>query len=257
MPSRLTATVIAVLLAIGSQHANADFRADYRGDGGLQSIEVGHGKVRFATAHGHGVIFDAAQKALILLDSDKHEFTRMDEATVDALGETVSGAMAQMDAALAKLPPEQRALVMARMPKQAQAVAGPKPLVSIKATGASDSVAGFRCEIFRIDIDGDNGGENCLANAADLGLGADDIAAFRQSADFARHVGEKIAGGRFNTGLDYNMFNGEKLPVRIKSKNGSSALTAVSKAAIAQSEFDIPSDYHERKIEVPKLPARH
>ena len=81
---------------------------------------------------------------MVMLDKAKNKYQEIDEQTMDQMAHQMSGAMAQMDAAMKNMPPEQRAMMEKMMKgKMPQAAAAPvKTVYTAKAAAASmDSAA--------------------------------------------------------------------------------------------------------------------
>jgi Domain of unknown function (DUF4412) len=252
------------IAALFSVPAYADFRATYRatqGDGGgLGTIEVAGGKMRM-NANDTSVIFDVARKEYLVIDHKKREYLRMDEASIESMSAAVKDSQAQLNAAMERLPPEQRAMIekqmAARMPAGGAAMTGgPKAVVDLKATGSSAKVAGYACEVYEVRVNGERQSESCLADAKQFGASAADTATVKQAMEFGRAMSSKISGGLVS--MDFNAFNADRFPVRMVRYDrgaaaGTSELQEVSASlSLPASEFTIPAGYQERQL--PKMP---
>ena len=87
---------------------------------------------------------DGGRNRMVILDKAKNTYQEIDEQTMKQMGQQVSGAMAQMEAAMKNMPPEQRAMMEKMMKgKMPQAAARlPRPCTPRKAAAPStDSAA--------------------------------------------------------------------------------------------------------------------
>ena len=232
----------------------ADFRADYEASGqgptpALSRIEVGGGHMR--TDSGKvSMLFDVDSGRMLLIETEKRQY--MDMAKI---ADTAGAAMAQANAALASLPPEQRAIMQQRMGAMAHAAA--KVDVQVKPTGVSDRVAGYACQVYRTDIDGRHSADSCLANVADAGISGADVASLRSAFQQLKALSDKMSAGAFKSALDE--IPADKFPVRITTFDDSGKTQVVEIKSIATStagaaDFAIPSGYSAKEV---AMPSRH
>ena len=232
----------------------ADFRADYEASGqgtapALSRIEVGGAHMR-TDAGNVSTLFDVGSGRLLLVEHDKRQY--MDMAKV---ADTAGAAMAQANAALANLPPEQRALMQQRMGAMAQAAV--RVDVQVKPTGVSDRVAGYACQVYRTDIDGHHRADSCLADVADVGISGSDVATLRKAFQQLKAMSDKISAGIFKSPI--NEMPADKFPVKITLFDESGKTQVVQLKSIAMSgtdaaDFAIPSEYSEKQV---AIPGRH
>jgi hypothetical protein len=228
--------------------ARADFRADYESTGqgnipALSRIEVGGEHMR--TDAGHvSTLFDVGSGRLLLVEHDKHQY--MDMAKI---ADTAGAAMAQANAALANLPPEQRAMIQQRMGAIANTSA--KVDVQVTATGVSDHVAGYACQVYRTDVNGRHSADSCLAEAGDAGISAADRATLHAAFQQLKAMSEKISAGMFKSPI--NAMPADKFPVRITTFDESGKPQVVQLKSIATSgadaaDFAVPAGYSEKEM---------
>lgn len=142
-----------------------------------------------------GMIFNGDRKEMIAIDHSVQEYYVIDEAMMNQMAAQVSDAMQQMQEALEAMPPEQRALaeqmMQGRMPSAAPA---PKPEVSLKETGASDSIAGHDCAYFDV-MQGDRKiRELCVTDWDDIEEGREVATAIMHVADFFESMRQAFSG---------------------------------------------------------------
>lgn len=247
---------LAIALACLSTPALADFRADYSGGGdgntpSMSRFEVGGHQLRM-DAGKISMLIDADGGKMIVLMHDKK--TYMDMAKV---AEMAGAAMAQANAAIANLPPEQRAMVEQRM-HGAMGAAGAKVDVQVTPTGASDRVGQWSCQVYSTSVNGRHVEDSCLADSAAAGISAADRATVHKAFDQLRTMSEKMSAGLFKSPL--NRLPEGKFPVKIThyGDNGTQTvtLTGISDGGVGASEFAIPAGYTEQEPEMHGPPGR-
>lgn len=236
-----------------STAAFADFRADFAvvkggGDGtpALSRIELGGNRMR-TDAGKVSMLFDTGSGQMTVLMHDKRQYMDMQNVV-----ETASTAMATANAALANLPPEQRAMIEQRLGGKMPGMGAAKVDVSVNPTGASDRVAGFACQVYRTQVDGRHVDDICLANVADAGISAADQATLRRAFDQMKKMTEKMSQGMFRSPL--NSMPLDKFPVRMTRYDDSGKIAEVVEIKNIQngganaSDFAIPAGYSEQTL---------
>jgi len=255
MPRRLA---LALALACLSSAAWADFRANYSGAGegntpSMSRFEVGGSHLRI-DAGKISMLLDSDSGKTIMLMHDKHQY--MDLAKV---AEMAGAAMAQMNASLANLPPEQRAMIEQRM-HGAMGGAGAQAAVRITPTGTRDRVGSWSCEVYRTEVGDSRVEDSCLADVADAGISAADRATIRRAFEQLKQMSEKMSAGMFKSPL--NQLPEGKFPVKIthydKGEKGQTVVLAnVDTGAVSASDFAIPAGYTEQEPDMHGPPGRH
>jgi hypothetical protein len=111
---------------------------------------------------GGRMIFRGEAREMIVVDDAERSYMVMDEATLESLANQMSAAMAQMEQMLESLPPEQRAMIermreqgMGGMPGMENMPGmGPAPEIEVRATGHSDTRAGYPVAEWEVSEDG-------------------------------------------------------------------------------------------------------
>ena len=142
------------------------------------------------------MIFDGGKQVLYIVDPARKTYMEMTKADADRLAAQVQGAMAQMQAQLEKLPPQQRAQMEAMM-KGLGGAAAPQ----YTRTG-SDTVGRWTCDKYDLMLDGQKIGEVCNVNPTTLGFGATDFDVMRQMAEFYSAMGPQVRGLVPGVGID-------------------------------------------------------
>lgn len=142
------------------------------------------------------VIFRGDLNRLWAIDPQKRTYT---EITAETLQHMMAGAnaqmaaaMAQMQAQLSKLPPEQRAQMEAMMAGRGglgglaagRGGAPAAPQVSFIKAGGSKTVASWTCDQYRKIVNGQQEADLCLARITAVGLSAADFQVFERLSTF-------------------------------------------------------------------------
>jgi hypothetical protein len=160
------------------------------------------------------------------------------------------GMMAQAEAAMANMPPAQRAQMEAMMGGRGAAGAGPK--VEFRKTG-TDRVGQWTCDKYEGLQNGQKVVEHCTVAPGALGLTAADTAVVQQLADLAKSMTTMVAQstGILDIGrMEQQGFAG--LPVKsVTTVNGReviSELASVTRQNIAESLFEVPAGFQKQDI---------
>ena len=256
MPRRLT---LALALACLAPAAWADFRAEYVGDAAaasaaplLSRIEVGGDHMR-TDAGKVSMLFDVGNGKMIILMHDKKEWMDMGK-----VAETASAAMAQANAALANLPPEQRAMIEQRM-KGAMGAAGAKLDVRVTPTGAADRVGSWPCQVYRTDVGDRHVDDSCLADVGAAGISGADRATVQRAFEQMKAMADKMTNGMFKSPI--SQLPQGKFPVKIThyddaGKSQVVTLKEIDTGSVSAADFAVPPGYAEKTPEVPGPPGR-
>lgn len=134
------------------------------------------------------IVFDAGQHVIDFIDPARKTYIEMTKADVDRMSASVQGAMAQMQAHLEQLPPEQRAQMEAMMKGRGGATTAPH----YTHTG-SDTVGRWSCDKYDMMQEGQKIGEVCTVNPTTLGFGATDFDVMRQLSEFFSTMAPQLA----------------------------------------------------------------
>jgi hypothetical protein len=142
------------------------------------------------------VIFRGDLNRLWAIDPQKRTYTEMTAETLQQMmagaNAQMAAAMAQMQAQLSKLPPEQRAQMEAMMAGRGGlgGLAGGRggapaaPQVSFIKAGGSKTVASWTCDLYRKTVNGQQEADLCLARITAVGLSAADFQVFERLSTF-------------------------------------------------------------------------
>ena len=244
------ALAVAVLGCVASAPASADFRAEFAVVKGgrnaetpaMSRLELGGDKMRMDTDN-VSMLMDTGNSKMIVLMHDKHQYMDMQKVV-----ETASAAMATANAALANLPPEQRAMIEQRMGGKLPGMGGAKVDVSVTPTGTRDRVGNFSCEVYRTQVNGDHMEDVCLANVAEAGISGADQATLRRAFEEMKAMTEKMSNGMFHSPL--RSMPADKFPVRMTRYDDGKPvqvveLKSLTTGGVSGGDFAIPAGYSE------------
>lgn len=190
-------------------------------------------------------------QALWMMDHDKKECRTIDKAGMQQLGAQLGGMLQQMEAELAKLPPDQRAM-MEKMMKEKLPAGMPGPSAPRKLeVGGTETIGDYRCTLHTLHSGDERVWEVC---AADEGLpaGADEArAAFESMSEFAESLREVFQKGPF-AGMIETPFNAmdeiDGMPVRIRAfRDGQvvseTTLKSITSRDLDNAMFSVPEGY--------------
>jgi hypothetical protein len=248
---RKSTLALAALGCALSASAWADFRAEYEVVKGgnddtpmMSRIELSGSQMRTDTGK-MSMLVDTAAGKYIMLMHDKHQYMDMQK-----MAETAGAAMSQAQAALANLPPEQRAMIEQQM--KAHMPSAAKADISVTPTGASDHVGGIACQIYRTQINGRHVDDACLADVADSGINAADRATLHQAFAQMKAMTEKMSAGMVKSPL--NAMPADKFPVRITHFDDAGNATHVvqlkniAAGGVGSADFTVPAGYTEQDM---------
>lgn len=141
----------------------------------------------------------------LVLDHEKKSYIVMDQAMLDQVGSEIDKAMQQMEAQLASLPPEQRAMAEQMMKGQLQGMMGgaaPKPAPRVAKVGGGDW-QGRPCTRYEVFEAQKKTQDICSAPLSGIDGGEEMMQAFMAMAAFIEEMARSMPGP-FAAGFDQN-----------------------------------------------------
>ena len=127
---------------------------------------------------------DGGRNRMVILDRARNTYQEIDQETMAQMGQQVSGAMAQMDAAMKNMPPEQRAMMEKMMKGKMPGAAAP-PVRTVYTAKGSGSVNGFTCTKYEGVKGAEKVSEVCAASASQIKVAPGDYQVFEKMKEFA------------------------------------------------------------------------
>lgn len=196
---------------------------------------------------------------LVIIDKARNQYRELDQATVEQMTQTMQGAMAQMQAQMKNMTPEQRAA----MERIMGAVVNPPgtPVVTTTYTAkGSNTVNGFRCTNYEGLRAGAKTSEICAAAPADLKLSAADFQVFQKLQEFAASLLSAVENSPMASLVPIDTIAPKGVngyPVQMTTfANGKAtarqSLKSVADATVSDADFSTGSA---TKVEMPAVPA--
>jgi hypothetical protein len=190
---------------------------------------------------------DGEAKKLYLVDPAKKTVVVITEQDSKDTEARQAAFRAQMQAQLAKMPPEQRKRVEATMLTQGAAPDGKPPVITWeKKKTPSRKVSGFSCEDYLIKRDGKLTGEACYASWKTVGITGDD---FKETMLKSMPLGGSPMGQAFEAEASAPGFPVYRSHV---DEQGTvvteSTVKSISKTAMPAETFEVPKGYTEKSM---------
>lgn len=231
----------AITLLLASVVARADVEMQYS-DGSLGLVD--DGRVLFGDEDA-AVLFVPGEEGMVVISHEEKTWVRLKPGFANAM---VSQVQAQMEAMLAGMPPEQRAMVEQQMSGMMPQMAGEMPKLSIRKTGSTEKIAGYDCaEVEIVSADGSVEETVCVATADELDIDDDDYEAMLRAMEGMAEVATLGGGG--GAQLEFAKLGG--VPIRTRSPNGrdNNEIVSVDTSSVDAARLQIPDGYRETSIE--------
>jgi len=214
-------------------------------------------RMRFDSDDGKSVMFltDGGRNRMVMLDKAKNQYEEIDEQTMQQMGQQMSAAMAQMQAALKNVPPDQRAMVEKMMKGKMPQAAAPAPKTVYTAKG-SGSVNGFSCTKYEGDLSGVKESEVCAALPAQIKLTPADLQIFDKMKEFSSSLLSALANSPIhievpkNYGFEsgYDGFPIQKTDFENGQATKRSELKSLTRTNFTDADFSLGNA---KKVELP------
>lgn len=235
-------------LLVGMPAAHADMRLDYVAHAGQTPVDTLwlSGSLLRVDGNNQSAIIDVNTSRVMLLDHAGRNFVRLDETQLDTLADIADMAAQGARSVMDWLPEEAReAIAGLGLDQQPHTVNS----LRLQPTGQTQRVAGFDCQMHRLDAAAREL-QLCLADSAALGLST----AERKTVARALQLMQRLAGrlARWDiSGLPLAQMDGTRLPLRILETDGATVvvdtqLDKVSSETLAESVFALPQGYSQQ-----------
>jgi hypothetical protein len=214
-------------------------------------------RLRVDSDDGKSVMFltDGGRNRMVMLDKAKNQYQEIDEETMKQMGQQMSAAMAQMQAAMKNMTPDQRKMMeqmmKGKMPQAA--AAAPKTVYTARGSG---SVNGFSCTKYEGDLSGVKESEVCAALPAQIKLTPADLQIFEKMKQFSSSPLSALANSPVHISVPsgYGFEEGyEGFPIqKIDFENGQatkrSELKSITRTNFTDADFSLGNA---KKVELP------
>jgi len=206
----------------------------------IESVDAATGAVDHVHLVRDGVIYD--------IEPRRHTYQRIDPQTM----KSVMGAQNErMQAMLAQLPPERRAMMQERLARlQSGEEAGPS--VSYIDTGRSDHAASYACRLWTEQRAGHPTAEICVTSFSSVPGGAEFGTSMKNAFDTARGISASVpqAARAAQDIARFGKMNGVPVRTRHLATNGDAEretdLSASRTQSLSADQFAVPAGYTEK-----------
>jgi hypothetical protein len=242
---------VAVILLFTTGVA-ADSRLEFKKtEGGAAVVEtmfIGHGKVRFDRGKTISVIIDPETKTMTALDHEKKEFTRVGDAELEEMAKAWKQGIDDMKELLASMPPDERADMEAALKGLLTAADDMK----IIETGES-TVAGKPCRVYRTTAKDVVINETCFSDIAALNLSTADRDTLNEAMSLGQDQAQRMV--KFispHAAEQMAPFRSGQVALRTtdvaKGERNTSEFVRVTTDALSVELFTVPATYKEVKF---------
>ena len=214
------------------------------------------GRMRSNDGTGDGAIFK--EQKIYALDGDKKTYSVIDKATMDRMGGQMAEARKKMEAQMANLPPERRAMMEQMMSQMGGGAAKKAVKRDVTSTGRSETVAGIKCTVWEVVVDGVKEQELCASPVSSMPGGAEVMKTMREIGEMMKGLSEGLGPmakrSATEAWTDIAKING--VPILTRDFDGGKAtsekrLSVIRSESVPGSTFEVPAGYKERKM--PKM----
>ena len=203
------------------------------------------------------MIFRGDRQVLYAINPKRKEYIEVDKATFDQMGGQMDEMMKQMEAKLADMPPQQRAMVermmRQQMPDPAQADSPMrKPIV--KRTEERKEIAGYPCRLYEIHVDDQKVREIWVTTWTNVDQGREAFGIFSELEEFFEGLMDAMKNSPFAGALQNPFDQVSKIdgfPVLTREFKGGTAIReslfkSVTTVELAPDAFEPPKNYAKR-----------
>lgn len=181
--------VLAAVLCAAASHAGLKLTYEMKRKGKISTLVFQmDGKSARMEMTEEGVpkgafIRDGDGRRIYLVQHEKKTFMEISEEDVQRMKAQMEAARARLQEQMAKMTPEQRKQMEAMLTGQQKMMEGLKPQETYTRASGSKKVAGYSCELYRVEMDGAHVADTCLIPWDDVKV---DRAQLKQSLEALR-----------------------------------------------------------------------
>ena len=258
MTTRTTAATLVLFLGMVAGVA-ADSRITFKATEGqgstVQSVLIGHGKVRVDADKTSSIILDPEGRRMILLEHNRKVFIRLTRQDVEQLIVGLAEMEKKMEATMATMPPEMRERMKAMMSQAGPSGGGATEVVETTERGTA---AGKPCVVFRVSTAGRVTNESCMGEPSAIDLSVSDRRTLAAALALSNEIMNMLPKGPLATFVAGNPLRGGLIPLRSTdfAANGTrntSEFAGVVTESIPAETFAAPEGYKEQKLDLPRI----
>ena len=199
-------TLIRLILVtlVSSSVAFADVVLQLETSGGGSGKNVGKmfvsgDKIRMENSGGDKaaqMIYRGDRQVMMTIDPQRKELVEITKQDMRKLAGAMNSAMASLEAQMANVPPQQRAMMKQMMGSMMNKMGGgKKPPAVVRATGETQVISGFKTQKYEVTRGGQKTREYWTASAKDVSNGSEVRAAFESMGNFFSDLLAAVSDG--------------------------------------------------------------
>jgi hypothetical protein len=194
-------------------------------------------------------------ETIYILEPAEKRYTKLDKAGIERMSGQIAELRKQMEARMATMSPEQRAMVEQMMGGTVGAAAKEVER-TVKPTSRTESAAGQTCKVWEVHASGKKEEELCVVAPGALPGGQEMMTTMRELGDLFKGLMQSLGGRDSNNAVskawqDLQAVNG--IPVITRTFSSGKAtnefrLTSVRSESVPASSFTVPAGYSARTL---------
>lgn len=243
----------AALPALAGTVITSETTAPQKEIAGKSVVYIDRDRVRIE-APAAVTIFRGDQNVAYTLLPAQKKFVRLTAESMKDMAAAMEKARAELAEQMKSMPPAQRAQIEKMM--AGMGAPDKAPNFSFRKAGGTGTVGKWQCDRIEELADGQPQATLCVAKTADLGLGADDVAALQHLSTFMLQAAPQSAAS--STAMDpqalekavgYPAF---AVQVDIPAVTMKTTTKSIEKQNVAADLFEVPAGYQEEKMTAPR-----
>lgn len=211
--------------------------------------------------NGSHMIFDAGKQTMWIIDDSEKSYMALDKPTLERMGQQMEGAMAQMKEAMAKMTPEQRAMMEKTMGKMMSGAQEGPAERRITKTGESRNVSGFPCTRYDVTSGKRLDGHLWVTPYSQVKITKQDMAVFLKMGELFKSMTSKLSRvikAEDNPFAATDQIDGLPILNQILDDKGQVThevlIEAINHDAAPAGVFDLPAGYKQKEMPKPGKP---
>ncbi len=204
---------------------------------GVVAIGDSQSEMQFRSGNDEFVVVDFDEKTYMVIEKE-------------SIKKSMDSMMAQIEAQLASVPPEQREMVKKMMEQRMPAMAETKTIeYSVRETGEDGEAAGFDCEFIEMLANGAPEYRLCIASERETGIPSADAEVLQNAMNTMRDIAESIpfAQGSSMDDFDYEKIGG--MPIIHIDLDNNERNEVLSISTDALDPISIPEGFKQQRME--------
>ncbi len=194
------------------------------------------------------MIYRGDQRLVWIVDHDRKSYIQMDRETMQQMANQFAGVYAELEARLAKLPPEQRAQAERMFKDRLPQATETPPRGELINTGEPQTINGYQCIKYEFYLNGVQDSELWVTRSSELNFSS--MAELLESmGEFYSGLTRNLPGGAESADFDFEIFGQlDGFPILIRNLDGDRVTTETLMRQIRTEEvrddfFDPPEGY--------------